>query len=63
MNQYIVYCDGASRNNPGKAGWGAVIIKNESLIKEIGDRSENATNNQMELLAVTKFNYHKQPTK
>ena len=54
MNQYIVYCDGASRNNPGKAGWGAVIIKNESLIKEIGARSENATNNQMELLAVTK---------
>lgn len=50
MNKIIVYTDGAARGNPGKAGWGAVIISGEK-IKELGGRSDKATNNQMELTA------------
>ena len=58
-DKITIYTDGAARGNPGKAGWGAVIITNYELqisnkdlmIKEIGGRSDYATNNQMELKA------------
>jgi len=46
----IIYTDGAARGNPGRAGWGAIIIAGHK-ITEIGDRAEHATNNQMELTA------------
>lgn len=51
-----VYTDGAARGNPGRAGWGVVIINYElgitnSKIIELGGRSDHATNNQMELTA------------
>lgn len=51
MSQKItIYTDGAARGNPGKAGWGVVILVGEKM-HEIGGRSDHATNNQMELSA------------
>ncbi len=49
-DKVIIYTDGAARGNPGKAGWGTVFIVGDE-IKEIGGRSDHATNNQMELIA------------
>jgi ribonuclease HI len=45
-----IYTDGAAKGNPGRAGWGAVLLVNDKVI-EIGDGVEHATNNQMELTA------------
>lgn len=44
----IIYTDGAARGNPGKAGWGAILIDGKKVF-EIGGASKHATNNQMEL--------------
>ena len=50
-----IYTDGAARGNPGRAGWGAVIINKEtSVVVEIGGYSPHATNNQMELTGAIK---------
>jgi ribonuclease HI len=46
----IIYTDGAAKGNPGKAGWGAILISNGKEF-EIGGRKDHATNNQMELTA------------
>ena len=45
-----IYTDGAARGNPGRAGWGVVIINGKDIF-EIGGRKDHATNNQMELTA------------
>ncbi len=46
-----IYTDGASRNNPGRAGWGAIIIDDQrGTVEEIGGHYPHATNNQMELM-------------
>ncbi len=47
-----IYTDGSSRGNPGPAGWGCVIFFNDKTI-ELGGASLCATNNQMELTAVS----------
>jgi len=47
----IVYTDGACSGNPGKGGWGAVLIYGDKK-KEISGYSEETTNNKMELQAV-----------
>lgn len=49
-DKVIVYTDGAARGNPGKAGWGAIVIDGKK-IHELGGRADVATNNQMELSA------------
>ncbi|MCE9585385.1 ribonuclease HI [Candidatus Nomurabacteria bacterium] len=46
----IIYTDGAARGNPGKGGWGAIVISGEK-VHELGGRADHATNNQMELSA------------
>lgn len=59
-DKIIVYTDGSARGNPGKAGWGAIIMFHNDKLKvgsvklkviELGGRSDHATNNQMELSA------------
>lgn len=45
-----IYTDGAASGNPGKAGWGAVFLKDGEEF-ELGGRNDHATNNQMELTA------------
>lgn len=49
----IIYTDGSSRGNPGPGGWGAIIIKSDS-IKELGDKENSTTNNRMELTSAIK---------
>jgi ribonuclease HI len=50
-NTLIIYTDGASRGNPGKGGWAAVILAGEYGM-EIAGNVDHATNNQMELAGV-----------
>ncbi len=50
-NDLLIYTDGASRGNPGKAGWGCILMSDKRVV-ELAGASKNATNNQMELLAV-----------
>jgi len=50
MKEVIIYTDGACRGNPGPGGWG-VLIKFESIEKEIFGGQKDTTNNQMELSA------------
>ena len=47
----IVYTDGACSGNPGKGGWGALIIDNQNKIDLYGG-NKLTTNNPMELQAV-----------
>ena len=51
MKKVILYTDGACSGNPGKGGWGAVLIYGESE-KQMSGVAEVTTNNQMELTAV-----------
>lgn len=46
-----IYTDGSSRGNPGKGGYGAVLISGKHR-KEISQGYRQTTNNRMELLAV-----------
>ena len=48
-----IYTDGACSGNPGKGGWGAILVyKNHR--KEISGADANTTNNKMELTAMIK---------
>jgi ribonuclease HI len=49
-NKVIIFTDGASRGNPGRGGWGAIVITG-TKIEEIGDGETSTTNNRMELVA------------
>lgn len=52
MSEVIeIYTDGACSGNPGKGGWGAVLLYREHK-KEISGFQKITTNNQMELMAV-----------
>ncbi len=52
MTQAItIFTDGASKGNPGRGGFGAVISAGEQ-VTELGGFSERTTNNEMELKAV-----------
>ena len=46
-----IYTDGSSRGNPGRGGWGAIIV-NGDIVTEFGGRENETTNNRMELQAV-----------
>ena len=50
MKKVTIYTDGACSGNPGKGGWGAVLIYNNHE-KEISGAEENTTNNRMEIKA------------
>jgi len=49
-DKIIIYTDGAAKGNPGRAGWGAVVLLGDKVF-EIGGSANHATNNQMELTA------------
>src|ERR1700704_3578249 len=46
-----IYTDGASRGNPGRGGYGAVLIWG-NIQKELSQGYRLTTNNRMELMAV-----------
>ena len=49
-NKIIIYTDGACSGNPGKGGWGAVLI-NEGNKIYLSGYDKMTTNNKMELTA------------
>lgn len=49
--ELIIYTDGAALGNPGKGGYGVVMMWGAQR-KEIHEAFEHTTNNRMELLAV-----------
>ena len=51
MKKLNIYTDGACSGNPGKGGWGAVLVYKDTE-KEISGGSADTTNNRMELTAV-----------
>lgn len=51
MKKVDIYTDGACRGNPGKGGWGAILVYG-SVEKELSGGEVETTNNRMELSAV-----------
>lgn len=51
MKNIEIYTDGACSGNPGKGGWGAVLVY-KNTEKEISGSEKETTNNRMELTAV-----------
>ncbi len=49
--EVVIYTDGACEGNPGRGGYGAVMLWGEKR-KELSGGFRNTTNNRMELLAV-----------
>lgn len=50
MKQVNLYTDGACRGNPGKGGWGAILVYGK-YEKELSGGEAETTNNRMELTA------------
>ena len=46
MKKVEIYTDGAWRRNPGKGGWGAILVYGGN-IKELGGGEKDTTNNRM----------------
>ncbi|WP_455283036.1 ribonuclease HI [Cupriavidus necator] len=51
MQEITIYSDGACKGNPGRGGWGAVLVAGTSE-KELFGGEANTTNNRMEMTAV-----------
>lgn len=51
MKHVDIYTDGACRGNPGRGGWGAILVY-KGVEKELSGGDAMTTNNRMELSAV-----------
>ncbi len=51
MDEVDIYTDGACKGNPGRGGWGALLV-NGAHEKELWGGEPDTTNNRMELRAV-----------
>jgi len=51
-NKLYLYTDGGSRNNPGQAAIGAVLMDGEKIISKLSKRIGIATNNEAEYTAL-----------
>lgn len=61
MKHVDIYTDGACRGNPGKGGWGAVLVA-DGREKELSGGEPLTTNNRMELIgAITALEALKYP--
>ena len=47
----IIFCDGATKGNPGPGGWGAIVVTLDGRVTELGGAAAHTTNNKMELTA------------
>jgi ribonuclease HI len=47
----LVFADGACSGNPGRGGWGAIIVTPDGRVTELGGYDPETTNNKMELTA------------
>ena len=48
-NKITIFTDGSSRGNPGRGGFGAIVISGNE-VRELGGKEDHTTNNRMELL-------------
>lgn len=63
MKEVTIYSDGACKGNPGRGGWGALLLY-DGQEKELFGGEMNTTNNRMEMLAVIQaLSALKQPCK
>ena len=53
ISELIIYTDGAARGNPGRGGYGIILMWGNAR-KELSAGYRHTTNNRMELLAVIK---------
>lgn len=53
MKHVDIYTDGACRGNPGRGGWGAILVC-DGREKELSGGEASTTNNRMELTAAIK---------
>ncbi len=53
MKKVELYTDGACRGNPGRGGWGAILVYGRHE-KELSGGERETTNNRMELTAAIK---------
>ena len=61
MKHVEIYTDGACRGNPGKGGWGAILVF-EGREKELSGGEPMTTNNRMELMgAISALEALKEP--
>jgi len=51
MNAVTIYTDGAARGNPGRGGYGVILMAGQ-LRKELSQGYRHTTNNRMELMGV-----------
>lgn len=47
-----IYTDGSANPNPGKGGFGVVVIDNNNIIEKYSEQRNFTTNNEMELEAI-----------
>ncbi len=47
-----IFTDGSSRPNPGPGGWGAVFVRENTIVEERHGQDAWTTNNRMELTAL-----------
>ena len=60
MQEILLFTDGASKGNPGRGGWGAVVAGLGKVV-ELGGAEARTTNNRMELVAALRgLQYAKQ---
>ncbi|HEV7449257.1 MAG TPA: ribonuclease H [Candidatus Paceibacterota bacterium] len=60
MQEILLFTDGASKGNPGRGGWGA-IVAGDGKVVELGGAQAHTTNNRMELVAALRgLQYAKQ---
>ena len=48
----VLYTDGACSGNPGKGGYGGILIKSNGQAEEFSGGDDDTTNNRMEIMAV-----------
>lgn len=49
---HIIFSDGSALGNPGRGGWGAVVIDAHKTVTELGGSEKHTTNNRMEISAL-----------
>ena len=52
IQEIDIYTDGSCLKNPGKGGWGIVIVKDNKIIAEYSKGYQNTTNSRMEMYAI-----------
>ena len=50
--QIHLYTDGSCSPNPGKGGWGFIVLQNDKMIYEECGGENDTTNNRMEMIAI-----------